>query len=183
MSQISDYVPTQVDRPLHIGLTLPTTCKPGQIFFLVSTTASANKIYASFALNTWTQIFDANGQNNTNKAAVTALAVAASVTATNILINGAIPVAGLYRVQVYCNVKTQPTVGTIKITMGWNDGTARTLDLFAAADINSSTGVTTAQGEATILADGTHNVTYAITYASLTGVPSTDVYITLTKVN
>lgn len=183
MSQQSDYSPTQINKPIRVGLTLPTTCKRGEVFFLVSTTAAGNKVYASFALNTWTQIFDASGQNNTNRTSVTVTGAAVSVAATNILINAAVPVAGLYKVTVYLNVKTQPTIGTIAVAIAWNDGAARTINIVGATDINSSTGVSVAVGSTQILADGVHNVTYAITYATLTGVPSTDFYLAIEKVN
>lgn len=51
-------ISNRVDRPIRIGASLPTTCRRGEMFFLVGST---NKIYASFSTNTWTEIASASG--------------------------------------------------------------------------------------------------------------------------
>lgn len=62
MSLPSDEVANQVNRPNRVGTSLPTTCKRGEMFFLVGT---VNKVYASFTADTWIEIFSTSGGSAT----------------------------------------------------------------------------------------------------------------------
>lgn len=53
LTQFTDVTASQVDRPTRIGKSLPSTCKRGELFFLVGT---VNQLYASLSTNVWTAI-------------------------------------------------------------------------------------------------------------------------------
>ena len=209
MSLLSDFGIGQVNKPIRVVTALPLTCKKGEIAFVVSSTANLNQHFDALAVNTWTLIFTSTGSSNipdplviatkissynglltegngvvTIQKSITTLGVAANISATALTPGGVMPVAGLYKVAVYCNVNTRPTTGTLTVTIAYNDGNARSISTVNAADINSTTGVTIATGESIILADGAHNVTYAVTFASLTGTtPAVDFYLVLQRLN
>ena len=53
MHGFGDETTNRVDKAVRVGTSLPSTCHRGELFFLVGAT---NKIYASFAVDTWTEI-------------------------------------------------------------------------------------------------------------------------------
>lgn len=58
MADNRDVTPSEVFKPVRCGTILPTTCKIGEIYFLVGAVPA---IYGSFAVDTWTQIYNVNG--------------------------------------------------------------------------------------------------------------------------
>lgn len=62
VSQFTDFGSTQVNKPHRVGTSLPSTARKGEIFILVG--SSVNKMYASFAVDTWSEIGAAGGASS-----------------------------------------------------------------------------------------------------------------------
>lgn len=54
LSQDTDSTPSQVDRPIRVGASLPATSRVGELYFLVS--SATKQLYACFVANSWSVI-------------------------------------------------------------------------------------------------------------------------------
>lgn len=79
---------------------------------------------------------------------------------------GVVAPAGVYRVSAYMVLTNNPSAGTLDVNIGWNDGTATRSATNGSngmpADI-STAATNFAQGETTLVADGIHDITWAMT--------------------
>lgn len=76
------------------------------------------------------------------------------------------PAASLYRISYYLNVSQAATTSSsILLTLTWEDGTSTTQSFATPAIVKNTVGYFVS-GEITVETDGTHDLSYATTYAS-----------------
>ena len=78
----------------------------------------------------------------------------------NLRPNGAVPVAGLYRVSIYAVLIANPSAGSLTPSITWNDGTASRTATGTAIDTSATNFGT---DEQIIETDGIHDISYALT--------------------
>jgi hypothetical protein len=108
-----------------------------------------------------------------------------SISATALQCGGATCPVGVYRVTVYVAVTTAGTAGTLDISLGWNDGAAARTATNGSngmpPDISLTSTSNFAQGSTIVKPDGTHDITYAITLAGVTGTPKYAIFVDLER--
>ena len=103
----------------------------------------------------------------------------ASIAPTNIATN--LP-DGLYRVSYYARTTTAAVAGTMTVTIGWNDGQARS-NISAALSLTalSNAAISTPVELTTMRVANTSSITYETTVAGVVGNPQYELYITLER--